>query len=105
MSFNSENERVPADRDFDLGIPGFRFSDLFDAVKLAELTETFYSEVESREPVLGAALRKYVAAKGIGLERRVASKILTDAAPLLSDFIARIFGITGERAELEKEIL
>jgi NADPH-dependent glutamate synthase beta subunit-like oxidoreductase/NAD(P)H-flavin reductase len=105
MSFNSENERVPAGRDFDLGIPGFRFSDLFDAVKLAELTETFYCEVELREPVVGAALRKYVAARGIGLERRVASKILTDSAPFLSDFIARMFGITGERTQLEKEIL
>ena len=105
MSFNSENERVPAGRDFDLGIPGFRFSDLFDAVKLAELTDTFYREVELREPVVGAALRKYVAAKGIGLERRAASKILTDSAPFLSDFIARMFQVTGEREELEKEIL
>ena len=105
MSLNSENERVPAGHDFDLGIPGFRFSDLFDAVKLAELTETFYSEVESRDPVVGTALRKYVAAKGNGLERRAASKILTDSAPFLSDFIARMFQITGERAELEKEIL
>jgi NADPH-dependent glutamate synthase beta subunit-like oxidoreductase/NAD(P)H-flavin reductase len=105
MSFNSENERPPAGHDFDLGIPGFRFSDLFDAVKLAELTETFYCEVESREPVVGTALRKYVAGKGDGMERRAASKILTDSAPFLSDFIARMFQITRERAELERDIL
>ena len=36
MTINPENERVPAGHDFDLGIAGFRFSDLFDAVKLAE---------------------------------------------------------------------
>ena len=105
MSVNSENVKLAEGHDFDLGISGFRFSDLFDAVKLAELTETFYSEVESREPVVGEALRKYVAAGGQGYEHRVASKILTDSAPFLSHFIARMFGIAAERSELEKEIL
>ena len=105
MSSNSENDRVPARNDFDLGITGFRFSDLFDAVKLAELTEKFYSDLESQEPVVGQALRKYIAANGKGFEHRAASKILTDAAPYLSDFVARMFGISSERAELEKEIL
>src|SRR6476646_8663319 len=108
MSSNSdysENNHVPEGHDLDLGIPGFRYSDLFDAVKLAELTDTFYSDVESREPVVGAALKKYTAAAGVGFEPRAASKILTDSAPFLSDFIARLFGIHEERAELEKDIL
>ena len=30
--------------DFDLGINGFKYSDLFDAVKLKELAEKFYAE-------------------------------------------------------------
>jgi NADPH-dependent glutamate synthase beta subunit-like oxidoreductase/NAD(P)H-flavin reductase len=91
--------------DFDLGVPGFRFSDLFDAVRLKELADKFYEEVAEKEPVLHEALTKYIAARGVGHEKRVASKILTDAAPLLSDFIARMFGIKSERAELEHEIL
>ena len=33
----------------------------------AELTDTFYSDVESREPVVGAALKKYTAAAGVGI--------------------------------------
>ena len=91
--------------DFELGIKGFRYSDLFDPAKLAELTEAFYSEVAAAEPVLHEALRRYIDNRGAGFEKRAASKVLTDSAPFLSDFIARMFGITKERAELEREIL
>ena len=38
--------------DFELGIDSFRFSDLFDAVKLKELAERFYAEVENDDAVL-----------------------------------------------------
>ncbi len=91
--------------DFELGIEGFRFADLFDALKLKELAERFYAEVEKDDVVLHSALTKYIAARGQGYERKVESKILTDSAPYLSDFIARLFKITGQRSELEKEIL
>src|SRR6478609_946217 len=92
------------DRDFELGIEGFRYADLYDADKLKQLAETFYLEVEKQDPLLSNALNKYIAARGQGFERRVESKILTDAAPYLSDFIARLFKITSENRELEKEI-
>jgi NADPH-dependent glutamate synthase beta subunit-like oxidoreductase/NAD(P)H-flavin reductase len=101
----SEKGHIPQDYDFDLGIVGFRYSDLYDAVKLRELAEKFYAEVAETEPVLHDALTKYISAHGAGYEKRVESKILTDAAPLLSRFIAQMFGIKHEVAELEKEIL
>lgn len=91
--------------DIDLGINGFTYSDLFDAVKLKALAEKFYAEVDEKEPVLGDALKKYIGAAGQGYEKRVESKILTDAAPFLSDFVARLFKITRERTELERTIL
>ena len=91
--------------DFELGIEGFRFSDLFDAVRLKDLADRFYAEVGEQDGVLHSALTKYIAARGENYEKKVESKILTDAAPYLSDFIARLFGITAERAELEKDIL
>ncbi|MEP7074401.1 MAG: FAD-dependent oxidoreductase [Acidobacteriota bacterium] len=91
--------------DIELGIEGFHYADLYDAVKLRELAERFYAEVAEREPVLSKALTKYIAAEGLGFERKVESKILTDAAPFLSEFVARLFGIENERTELEKEIL
>jgi NADPH-dependent glutamate synthase beta subunit-like oxidoreductase/NAD(P)H-flavin reductase len=105
MSTISQNENAAAGRDFELGIAGFRFSDLFDAVKLAELTEAFQVDLEKHEPVVGVALKKYIASGGAGYEPRAASKILTDAAPHVSRFVAKMFRIEPERSELESEIL
>ncbi|HEV7701681.1 MAG TPA: FAD-dependent oxidoreductase [Pyrinomonadaceae bacterium] len=96
---------VNGDGDFDLGIEGFSYSDLFDAVKLRALAERFYLDVEKADPLLSDALNRYIAAHGHGFERRVESKILTDAAPYLSDFIARLFRITEARADLGEEII
>lgn len=90
--------------DFDLGIVGFRYSDLFDAVRLKELAEKFYDEVKQENPLVGDALVKYITAHGNGYEKRVESNILTDSAPYLSKFIAKMFGINKEREQLEKEI-
>jgi NADPH-dependent glutamate synthase beta subunit-like oxidoreductase/NAD(P)H-flavin reductase len=87
-----------------LGVPGFKFSDLFDAVRLRELAEKFYEELKEENALLHDALTKYVAARGAGYEARVESNILTDSAPHLSRFIARLFGISRERERLEREI-
>ncbi len=105
MTAISENTTGGESRDFDLGIEGFRFSDLFDAVRLKGLAERFYAEVGEQDAVLHSALTKYIASRGEGYERKVESKILTDAAPYLSDFVARLFKISGERSELEKSVL
>ncbi|HQZ98313.1 MAG TPA: hypothetical protein PLP21_18485, partial [Pyrinomonadaceae bacterium] len=94
-----------SENNFTLGIDGFSFADLFDAIKLKELAETFYAEVGQQDEILHTALTKYIAARGQGYERKVASKILTDSAPFLSDFIARLFKIDRERSELEKNVL
>src|SRR5436190_20968830 len=91
--------------DFELGVEGYRFSDLFDAVRLKELAERFYADLEGQDAILHTALTKYVTVRGQNYEKKVESKILTDAAPYLSRFIARLFGITADRADLEKEIL
>ena len=86
--------------DFALGIDGFYFSDLYDAARLKEIAEKFYAEIEESEPVLGAALKKYVAARGADYEPKVESKILTDAAPYLSAFVARLFNVSEKRENL-----
>ena len=102
---NSTSEKLSSSTDFDLGIPGFRYSDLFEPQKLAELAGVFYAEVAEKEPVLHEALKRYIDNRGAGFEKRAASKVLTDSAPFLSDFIARMFGITAECEALEREIL
>ncbi len=105
MTVAITNGRSAQSVDLELGIPGFNYSDLYDAVKLKELAEIFYSEVFEKEPVLGDALKKYIDSHGNGYEKRVESKILTDAAPFLSDFVGRMFKISRERSELERTIL
>ncbi len=104
MTGISEKEQIISNFDFDLGVVGFRYSDLFDAVKLKELAEKFYNEVKEDNPLLHDALTKYITAHGNGYEKRVESNILTDSAPYLSKFIAKMFGITKERENLEREI-
>ena len=93
-----------SDYDFDLGLAGFKFSDLYDAGKLKEIAEIFYAEVQTKEPILHEALTKYVRARGQGYEKRVESKILTDAAPHLSEFVARLFNVVAERENLLRVI-
>ncbi|HEX6125664.1 MAG TPA: FAD-dependent oxidoreductase [Pyrinomonadaceae bacterium] len=105
MNSFSEKGQVETDFDFELGIPGFKYSDLFDPVRFVDLSTAFYGEIAEKEPVLYEALRKYIDGRGAGFEKRAASKILTDAAPFLSDFVARMFGVTKERSDLEREIL
>lgn len=98
------SEKELALYDFDLGVVGFKYSDLFDAVRLKDLAEKFYEELNQENPLLHEALTKYIAARGEGYEKRVESNILTDSAPYLSRFIAKMFGITKERENLEREI-
>ncbi len=105
MTVSVNSSTTAAEYDLELGIEGFRFSDLFDALKLKELAERFYGEVAEKEPVLHTALSKYIAARGEGFERKVESKILTDAAPFLSDFVGRLFHIEREKGELLRNIL
>ncbi len=104
----SERENIltaeSLNRDFDLGIVGFKYSDLFDAIKLRELAEKFYGEIKKENPVLHDALTKYIENCGKGYERKVESKILTDSAPYLSEFIAQMFGVSREREDLQREI-
>src|SRR5215203_3513015 len=98
-------EKLESTNDFSLGIPGFKYSDLFEPARLADLARVYYAEVAEKEPILHEALTKYIDNHGEGFEKRAASKILTDSAPFLSDFIGCMFGIAAERADLEKEIL
>ncbi|HXH69546.1 MAG TPA: hypothetical protein VNI60_04280, partial [Pyrinomonadaceae bacterium] len=104
----SEKEEISqtkrSNHDFDLSIAGFKYSDLFDAEKLKEIAEKFYDEVKKENPILHDALTRYIQNRGAGYEPKVQSKILTDSAPYLSEFIAKMFGIDREREELRREI-
>lgn len=90
--------------DFELRIHGFKYSDLYNPLKLKELANRFYDSLKSENTELGEALSKYTDARAAGYERLAESKILTDAAPYLSAFLAKLFGIETERKSLISEI-
>ncbi len=90
--------------DFALGISGFNYADLHNPSKLKVLAETFYDEVKSQNLELHDTLIQYIEDRGVGYEKKIESKILTDSAPYLSAFIAKLFKIEGKRNELLSEI-
>ncbi|HYH86184.1 MAG TPA: FAD-dependent oxidoreductase [Pyrinomonadaceae bacterium] len=94
-----------APHDFQLGIEGFAYSDLYDPARLGELAEVFYAEVESVDPALHALLSEYIETRG---ERsagtKAESELLIAAAPHLSRFVARLFGIELEHDTLAAEL-
>ena len=95
----------PHGGDIELGIKDYRFSDLFDPICLASLTEEFYRSVEASDSILGEALRAYIAARGEGYEARAESNKITSAAPHLSAFIAKLFDVEAERERLQLQVL
>ena len=94
-----------SDYDFDLGVAGFRYSDLFKSEKLENLADTFYQEVAEKSPALYEELANYIKTRGANYEPKIESKILTDSAPYLSSFITRLFHIETAETEQQRGVL
>jgi NADPH-dependent glutamate synthase beta subunit-like oxidoreductase/NAD(P)H-flavin reductase len=90
--------------DFPLGADGFTYADLYRPARLRDLAEVFYAELNSRDAELHGKLRAYIAAEGEGYTQKDESDILVNAAPYLSEFTARLFGVAAERRQLIESI-
>ncbi|MDT7690259.1 MAG: hypothetical protein QOE46_3018 [Acidobacteriota bacterium] len=91
--------------DFQLGIRGFTYGDLHRPERLRALSDAFYAEVEREDASLHASLSEYVASRGEKIKgTRAESELLIAAAPHLSRFVARLFGVEGERARLAEAV-
>jgi NADPH-dependent glutamate synthase beta subunit-like oxidoreductase/NAD(P)H-flavin reductase len=94
-----------APTDFQLGVEGFAYGDLYRPARLRDLAEAFYAEVERADPSLHAALLDYLASRGESLRgTKAESELLIAAAPHLSRFVARLFRVEREREELAASI-
>ena len=94
-----------APTDFQLGIEGFAYGDLYRPARLRDLAEAFYAEVERADAALHAALTEYVSSRGENIKgTRAESELLVAAAPHLSRFVARLFRVERERGELAESI-
>jgi len=106
---NSDATDTPGDTtaptDFQLGIEGFAYGDLYRPSRLRDLAGAFYAEVKRTDPALHAALAEYVASRGENVRgTKAESDLLIAAAPHLSRFVARLFGVERERGELMESI-
>jgi len=85
--------------DLHLGIPGFRFADLHDAARLADLTREFDDFLRAADVALFA---RYCAHRGGSARLRgpEESELLLDLGAHLSHFVARLFGVERESGKL-----
>ncbi|HEX8398489.1 MAG TPA: FAD-dependent oxidoreductase [Pyrinomonadaceae bacterium] len=104
MSKTNAGKAFDNKSNFEPGIGGFSYADLYKPERLRELAETFYDEIKQENAELHSALMQYIAARGANYEQKVESKILTDAAPYLSSFIARLFNIEPRNESLVQSV-
>ena len=85
------------DGNFPLGIPGFRYGDLYAPERLAELTAAFYAEATMTVPAVMREFRRWQSDPA-ELSPPEQSEIVLGLAPVLSEFIGRLFAVQEELA-------
>lgn len=89
--------------DFALGIPGFTYASLFDPLRLADLTQVFYTALETADPALAAQFASYRETLGEGMKKQDESELLIRVARHQSKFIVRLFKIEEAWEKLVSE--
>ncbi len=89
----------PPSSDLPLGIPGFRYSDLHDSSRLAQLTAAFDDFLRAED---GPLFSRYDAHRGGGARLRgpEESELLLEVGAHLSRFVARLFNAEDDFAAL-----
>src|SRR5262245_17176383 len=91
------DDRMPS-----LGVPGFTFHDLRSPERLRDLFDAWESGLAAADPSLQARYAAWRATGGTSLPAVELSDLLVEVAPHVSQFVARLFGVTAEH-EAERE--
>jgi len=83
-----------------LGIPGYTFADLHDPHRLASLYERFCEQVSADHPSLWAEWSELAKSPDLPRPPTAVSGLLTAMAPHVSRFVARLFDVEAESADL-----
>jgi NADPH-dependent glutamate synthase beta subunit-like oxidoreductase/NAD(P)H-flavin reductase len=83
-----------------LKIPGFSYEDLFDAGRLADLHAAFDKHFAESAPEAYTQFDAYRRVRGEGMKAEAVSEALLAAAPHVSAFVGRLFGVEKELASL-----
>ncbi|MGJ0516194.1 MAG: FAD-dependent oxidoreductase [Methylomicrobium sp.] len=82
--------------DFTLGIPGFTYPDLYDALRLNDLLEAFDASVKRHDPELFEKFAAYRQCQGEGMAVEAISDLLVRMGPYVGRFVAKLFGVEEE---------
>jgi NADPH-dependent glutamate synthase beta subunit-like oxidoreductase/NAD(P)H-flavin reductase len=87
-----------------LGVAGFCYEDLHSPAGLERLYDTFLEEVADRFPDLHTEYLGFRDSLGENMDPVAVSELLVRLAPLVSEFIARLFGVSDEREEQRQAV-
>jgi NADPH-dependent glutamate synthase beta subunit-like oxidoreductase/NAD(P)H-flavin reductase len=87
-----------------LGIPGFKYGDLYDPTRLADLSHAFDDYLRESNSALLDEFLSYRESHGDGMAPAAVSDILVRVAPYVGNFIARLFKIESECDAQRKSI-
>jgi NADPH-dependent glutamate synthase beta subunit-like oxidoreductase/NAD(P)H-flavin reductase len=99
----TERSKTGRKGDFELGISGFNYSDLYDSEGLRRLTETFYHWLKEENLTLAQEFEALRNNNSNRLNKIQESNLLIQVAPYQSRFIAKLFRIEKEWEHLLKE--
>src|SRR5690242_2031211 len=85
----------PAHPELRLNVPGFRYADLHDPKRLADLTAAFDAALRAADPALFARYEAH-RSKERPLRGPHESELLLELSAHLSRFLATLFGVTSE---------
>ncbi len=81
-----------------LGFEGFDYADLHEPAQLAALLDVFDREAAANHPKLFKEFNNYRENHGADLTPEQISDLLVRMAPLVGDFVARLFNVTDVRS-------
>lgn len=98
FSLNEQNN-------LELGIDGFKYSDLYQSSSLAKLLESFYQDVASKNPELWQAWQPYLASKGEGhnLTPKAESDLIVKMGNYLGQFLEKLFSVKEDNEKLKAQ--
>ena len=102
MSSSDPRRGDSLDRDIDLGVPGFCYSDLYSPERLKTLHAVFTEEVREDAPQLLEDFQKYESCEGADIKPQEASDLLVRMAPYVGAFIAKLFKVSDVREQQQK---
>src|ERR1700710_1773301 len=83
-----------------LGFAGYTYRDLFEPLRLAALAADFEAWFKSRDAAAHEKFAAYRSVKGAGMKPEEISEALLAAAPHVSGFVAKLFQVEGELAQI-----